>query len=560
MGLKSNMGKKVFFIILIVVGIFLRFYQIHEIPAGLFMDEATIAVDAKSIAQNGFDEYERSYPLAFEALSDFRPPGYVYLTALAYEFFGPTTITVRIVSLLSSIIGILFLGYFTKLLFPKKELLPFISMAVLSVSPFHIHFSRIGYETMLATTLMLLYFIAIIHLLKKPNLIWMIVGVLCAGISLWTYPGAKFIVPIVALTILILGIFNINFEFKRKNLIIIPLILLATAVLVYIPALLNPIFDKRPISYIKEGTDGTLLGIITKKPLLMLNSLLYMFDFQFLFKKGDLFAFRHGTKEQGLFLSIFAIPFILGILAVIRRYSNKSFSIPFLIILTLVIGFPSALTSNTPYGTRILPILIPFSIFIALGIDILIQKTEKIKPFIKIPAHVAVFVILVFQISLFYHIYFVHFKKTSLPEFPKASRDMALFIKDFRIENKQTPIYFLTERSCRQWAHDDLHFWYFANLDNSQMVKWNNKFREIRYKNGSPFDNYDAATIPSHTFENIHLYPGYEAVENSAKNSLIVRCGLHLKDIDESKEEIIKIFYMYEDETRDAYYVITRKL
>ena len=137
---------------------------------------------------------------------------------------------------------------------------------------------------------------------------------------------------------------------------------------------------------------------------------------------------------------------------------------------------------------------------------------------------------------------------------------MALFIKDFRIENKQTPIYFLTERSCRQWAHDDLHFWYFANLDNSQMVKWNNKFREIRYKNGSPFDNYDAATIPSHTFENIHLYPGYEAVENSAKNSLIVRCGLHLKDIDESKEEIIKIFYMYEDETRDAYYVITRKL
>ena len=554
------MGKKIFFIILIIVGIFLRFYQIHKIPAGLFMDEATIAVDAKSIAQSGFDEYERSYPLAFEALSDFRPPGYVYLTSLAYEFLGPTTLSVRIVSLLSSILGIFLLGYFTKLLFPKKQLLPFISMAVLSVSPFHIHFSRIGYETMLATTLMLLYFIAIIHLLKKPNLIWMIVGVLCAGISLWTYPGAKFIVPIVALTILILGIFNINFEFKRKNLIITPLIFLATAVLVYIPALLNPIFDKRPISYIKEGTDGTLLGIITKKPLLMLNSWLYMFDFQFLFKKGDLFAFRHGTKEQGLFLSIFAIPFILGILAVIRRYSNKSFSIPFHIILTLVIGFPSALTSNTPYGTRILPILIPFSIFIALGIDILIQKTEKIKPFIKIPAHVTVIVILVFQIFLFYHIYFVHFKKTSLPEFPKASRDMDLFIRDFRIKNKQTPIYFLTERSCRQWAHDDLHFWYFADLDNAEMVKWNNKFREIRYNNGSPFDNYDAATIPSHTFENIHLYPGYEAVENSAKNSLIVRCGLHLKDIDESKEEIIKIFYMYEDEMRDAYYVITRKL
>ncbi len=560
MGLKSNMGKKIFFIILIAVGIFLRFYQINEIPSGLFMDEATIAVDSKSIAQNGFDEYGRSYPLAFEALSDFRPPGYVYLTSLAYEFLGPTTLTVRIVSLLSSILGIFILGYFTKLLFPKRELLPLISMAVLAISPFHIHFSRIGYETMLATTLMLVYFISLIHLLKKPNLIWIIVGILCAGLSIWTYPGAKFIVPIVALVIFLLGIFNINFEFKRKNMIIIPLIFLATAVLVYIPALLNPIFDKRPISYLKEGTDGTLLGIITKKPLLMLNSWLYMFDFQFLFKKGDLFAFRHGTKEQGLLLSIFAIPFILGILAVIRRYSSKSFGIPFLIILTLVIGFPSALTSGTPYGTRILPILIPFSIFVALGIEILVQKTEKLKPFIKFPMYLATIVVIFFQISLFYHIYFVHFKKTSLPEFPKASRDMAIFVKDFRNENKQTPVYFMTERSCRQWAHDDLHFWYFADLDNTEMVKWNNKFREERYKKGSPFDNYDVSTIPSHTFESIHLYPGYEAVEKSPKDSLIVRCGLHLDDIDESKEEIIKIFYMYQDEMRDPYYVITKKL
>lgn len=554
------MGKKIFFIILIAIGIFLRFYQINEIPYGLFMDEATIAVDSKSIAENGFDEYGRKYPLVFEALSDFRPPGYVYLTSFAYKILGPTTLTIRIVSLLSSILGIVLLGYFTKILFPKKELLPLISMAVLAVSPFHIHFSRIGYETMLATTLMLIYFISLIHLLRKPNLIWITIGILCAGLSIWTYPGAKFIVPIVALAIFLLGVFNINFEFKRKNLITIPLIFLTTSILVYIPALLNPIFDKRPISYIKEGTDGTLLGIITKKPFLMLNSWLYMFDFQFLFKKGDLFAFRHGTKEQGLFLSIFAIPFILGILAVIRRYSRTSFAIPFLIILTLIIGFPSALTSNTPYGTRILPILIPFSIFVALGIEIIIQKTEKLKPVVKFPIYFVTIVAIFFQIFLFYHIYFVHFKKTSLPEFPKASRDMALFVKNFKAENEQTPIYFMTERSCRQWAHDDLHLWYFADLDSNEMVKWNNKFREERYRNGSPFDNYDAATIPSHTFENIHLYPGYEALENSAKDSLIVRCGLHLDDIDESKEEIIKIFYMYQDEMRDPYYVITKKL
>lgn len=554
------MGKKIFFIILIVLGIFLRFYQINEIPYGLFMDEATIAVDSKSIAENGFDEYGRKFPLAFEALSDFRPPGYVYLTSLAYKVLGPTTLTIRIISILSSILGIILLGYFTKILFPRKELLPLISMAVLAISPFHIHFSRIGYETMLATTLMLVYFISLVHLLKRTNPVWIIIGILSAGLSLWTYPGAKFIVPIVTLSIFVLGLFNLTFEYKRRNMIIFPLVFLITCVIAYIPALLNPIFDKRPISYLKEGTDGTLFGVITKKPFLMLNSWLYMFDFQFLFKKGDLFAFRHGTKEQGLFLSIFAIPFVLGLISAIRRYSNKSFSIPFLIILTLVIGFPSALTSGTPYGTRILPILIPFSIFVALGIEILLQKTEKIKPFIKYPVYLIVVATIFFQIALFYHIYFVHFKKTSLPEFPKASRDMGIFIKDFRMKNKQTSIYFMTERSCRQWAHDDLHFWYFADLDNNEMTKWNNMFREERYKKGSPFDNYDSVTIPSYTFDNIYLYPGYKAAEQSPKGSLIVRCGLHLNDIDKSKEEILKVFYMYQEEMRDPYYVVTKKL
>lgn len=554
------MGKKIFFIILIVIGIFLRFYQINEIPAGLFMDEATIAVDAKSIAQNGFDEYGRKYPFAFEALSDYRPPGYVYLTALAYNFLGSSIITIRIISLISSIIGIFLLGYFTRLLFPEKKLLPFISMAVLAISPFHIHFSRIGYETMLATTLMLLYFISLMHILKKPNLFWIITGVFSISLSLWTYPGAKFIVPMATLVLFLLGLLNITFGIKRKNLLVYPLFFLATCLFVYIPAIINPIFDKRPISYIKEGTDGTILGIITKKPLLMLNSWLYMFDFQFLFKKGDLFAYRHGTKEQGLFLSVFAIPFALGLLSCVRRYSSKSFSIPFLIILVFVIGFPSALTSNTPYGTRILPILIPFSIFIAMGIEILINKLERLNIFIKFSTYLVFIVILLFQILLFYHIYFVHFKTTSLPEFPKASRDLANFIADFRSKNNTTEIYFLTERSCRQWSHDDLHFWYFANLNNKEMVNWNNKFRETRYKYGSPFDAYDNITIPSYSFGNIHLYPGYMLAENSPKNSLIIRCGLHLKDIDESKEKIIKIFYMYEQEKRETYYVVTTKL
>lgn len=554
------MGKKIFFIILIAVGIFLRVYRINEIPAGFFIDEATISVDAKSIAEDGIDEYGRRFPFYFEALSDFRLPGYVYPTALAFKLLGPTLLTVKLVALISSFVSIFLLGYFTKLLFPKKEILALSAMAAISISPFHIHFSRIGYETMLATALMLLFFISLIRLLTKPSLFWIIVGSFSIIISSWTYPSSKLILTILSGILLLMGLTKITFGQNRKNMILIPFLFLVVCLITFIPGILSPVADKRSLNYINEGTNGTLWGILTTKPRLFLSSWLYMFDLQLLFKKGDLFAFRHGTKEQGLFLSIFLIPFILGLISLIRKYSGKSFTPAFLIILTIVIGIPSALTSNTPYGTRILPILIPFSIFIALGTDIILKFVEHFKTLFKTITYLSIVIILFFQISLFYHIYFIHFKTTSLPEFPKAPIDMALFVKNFKQTNPDKTIYFLNDRSCRQWSHDDLYLWYFADLNNKEMSVWNNLFRNKRYQYGSPFDAYDRVKIPTHSFENIILFPGYEKMATAPKGSLLVKCGVHLQNINSNNEKILKVFYMFENIKSDPYYIISEKL
>lgn len=554
------MDKKIFFIILVFIGIFLRIYKINEIPAGFFIDEVTIAVDAKSIAQNGTDEYGRRFPFYFEALSDFRLPGYVYPTALAFKLLGPTLLTVKLVALISSIISIFLLGYFTKLLFPKKEILAFIAMAAIAISPFHIHFSRIGYETMLASTFILLYFISLLQLLRKPSLFWTVLGSSSIIISAWTYPSSKLMLVILMGILLLMGVAKITFGQNRKNMILFSLFFLGICIITFIPGILNPVADKRSLNYIKEGTNGTLWGVLTTKPMLLLSSWLYMFDFQFLFKKGDLFAFRHGTKEQGIFLSIFLVPFILGLVSLIKKYSSKSFSIPFLIILTVVIGIPSALTSNTPYGTRILPILIPFSIFIAMGADVFISKISKLNSFLRLGLYSLSIAVLFFQIFLFFHIYFVHFKTTSLPEFPKAPTDMAFFVRDYRQTNPNKTIYFLNDRSCRQWSHDDLHLWYFADLNNTEMAKWNNLFRSKRYEYGSPFDAYDRINIPTYSFENIIFFPGYEKMAAAPKGSLLVRCGVHLTNINTEKEKILKVFYMFENIKTDPYYVISEKL
>jgi hypothetical protein len=555
------MDKKIFFLILILAGIFLRIYRIDQLPAGFFIDEVTIAVDSKNIAQNGTDEYGRRFPFYFEALSDFRLPGYVYATSVAYKFFGPQLITVKIPALLASVGTIFLLGYFARILFRDKKYLPWISMAILSLSPFHIHFSRIGYETTFATFFMLLLFISLFQLLKKPRLGWLIISIFCIFISTWTYPAAKIIVPGVISAILILGALGMTFGNNRRNMIAYPLVLLFFCALTFIPGMLNKVADKRSLNYIREGTDGTLMGIIKNKPRLLITSWLHILDFQLLFKRGDLFAFRHGTKEQGLYLGIFAIPLIIGFFYSLKNWSKKSFSLPYIFLLLLITGVPSALTSNTPYGTRIVPVLIPLTLILALGVNYILAFLASKKMTIRLASYGVLISILFYQVFQFSHIYFVHFKTTSLPEFPKASTDMAIFIKDVKENNPDKQIFFLADSSCRHWSFDSLYLWYFADLDNDQMAVWNNQFRDKRYAyEGSPFDAYDNISIPSGKVENIFLYPGYKALDNAEKGSMMVKCGVHLPNINTDREKVLKIFYMFEEQKSDPYYVVTEKL
>lgn len=558
------MVKKIIFIVIIALGIFLRLYHAAQLPAGLFLDEINMATDVKVLSQEGKDQYGRTWPFMFEDVTDFKLPGYLYLSVPMFKIFGNQLISIRAVSLITSILSIFLLGYLARLLFKKRPLIMWFSMIVLAISPIAIHFARIGYETTLATCFLIVYLIALIQMIRGVHeKWWFIIGALAIFICNWTYPAPRFIIPVFTLLLVLFGVVFRMEGVKIKQLVKTCIGFIGITILTFVPSLLFPSLDKRPLSYLQQDTKGSGWVVVIGKGSSIISSLLRNWNLEFLFDKGDFFAYRHGTKENGVFLQIFLVPFIVSIFAIIKNVSNKQFSLIFLLLFAFVAGFPSALTSGVPYGTRIIPLLIPITIFIAYGIDVIVAYVKNRNNIIKSGIYIVFFVILFYQIAIFAHIYFVHFANTSLPEFPKAPVAMAQYMKEIIEQHPNKQVYYLSDRSCRAWVNEGLHLWYFADLPNQKMIDWNNKFRDVRYKTqDGPFNAYDIAGIPPRAkVGNIILFPGPNlGADDVPDNSIFVRCGYTLENIDQSKEKILKKFYMYEDDKRELMYVVSEKI
>lgn len=553
------MKEKIIITGFIFIGIFFRIYQFGAVPAGLFSDEISIAVNSKTIAQNGVDEYGRIYPFAFESLSDYKMPGYIYLSAITYKILGPSVTSVRIVALIASLISIFSIGYLAYLLFPKRKYIFLYTCLVVSLCLFHIHFSRVAYETMLATmwlSVFLIGFWKVIH--EKMRLHWVIITICCAIFSMWSYYAPRFIIPLFSIGYLF---YLVIMAEKGKRLSYRPwLIVIAATVIAYLPTFFGSKIDNRPLSYLMSDTSGGIIASVLLKARSALASFAWIFNLEFLFDKGDQFAFRHGTKNNGVFMSIFLVPYILGFLFIVKNFALKNRSIVFICLFAIVAGLPSSLTSPVPYAPRLLPMVLPLSLLIALGITECRGYLEKSKKFVLRGVAVGSVLLLLYQTIVFDHLYFIHFQKDSQPEFSQASIDLGKYIAVEHKNNPQTPIFYLNGKSCHNWGHDDLYLWYFTDLSNYKMIEWNNDFRRERYNESSPFDAYDHILAPAGYIDNIFINTPLERIKDTPKGSIIVRCGISESAVDKSTEKVLKSFYMYPNENREIFYIVTVKL
>src|SRR6185437_13530166 len=111
----------ILFLLIVILGFFLRFIDVSQNPPGLYIYEASIGYNAYTILTTGKDEYGIPHPLWFRSFGDYKLPVYIYSVAGAMSIFGKTEFAVRIPSILSGTLTIVFFYLFLKKLLELEK-------------------------------------------------------------------------------------------------------------------------------------------------------------------------------------------------------------------------------------------------------------------------------------------------------------------------------------------------------------------------------------------------------------------------------------------------------
>jgi 4-amino-4-deoxy-L-arabinose transferase-like glycosyltransferase len=135
--------------LIIILGAFLRLYQLDSLPPGLYPDEAMNGNNGlQALANNDFKIF---YPE-----NNGREGLFINLQAFSIKIFGNTPYALRLVSALFGTLTIFAVYLLTKELFrdtrhgPKADAIALIAAFFLATSFWHINFSRIGFRAITA--------------------------------------------------------------------------------------------------------------------------------------------------------------------------------------------------------------------------------------------------------------------------------------------------------------------------------------------------------------------------------------------------------------------------
>jgi 4-amino-4-deoxy-L-arabinose transferase-like glycosyltransferase len=397
-------------LIIIFIAVILRSWQITKIPS-LNPDEAALGYNAYSLLETGRDEHGASWPLHFKSFGDYKPGGYVYLAIPFIKIFGLTPFAIRFPNLIFSVATIYVL-YLLIFLLTKNKFLANIVSFVLTISPWHLQFSRGAWESSTALFFLILGIYWLYKYILTKQKIYILIIPIPLVISLATYHSARIIAPIFLLSIIFFNLKNlINKEFLIA--LIFGLILVSPVAISFLKnggmtrfGGVGITADTGPLSRSEELLNQhSSLNLLTR--FLHNRRLLYSmswvekytshFNLNFLFINGDEVP-RSKNPDMGQ-LYLIELPFLLlGLVKLISSKNNhlKQFTFLFLLISPLA----SSLTFQAPSALRALPLVIPLSILIGIGIDTLFNEYLKKK---IIRNFVIIFLVLSYVLSIIYY-------------------------------------------------------------------------------------------------------------------------------------------------------------
>ncbi len=382
-------NKKTFSILILTIALLLafvtRFYKLGSAPAGLNSDEAGEGYSAYSILKTGKDEFGKSFPVLFRSSGDFKTPVYTYLIVPLIPVFGLTPFTVRLPSAFFGVLTIPILYFLVKKL-SKREDLSLVSAILLAISPWHILFSRTGYEANVALFLFLTGLLIFFHSLKRPWLL--IISAILFAIAIPAYHSERVVAPLIGLVIFLryrkILLSKTHFIYLIAGAVVAFIISLPTLSVARTPGFYARVSDLNILAVgkpagILENYHGFLAPVVNNKIILSVHELgsLYLsyFSPRFMFILGDSGP-RSSFPELSTFF-VWQFPFyIYGLYLVVKKKELSELSF-FTISFLLIAPIPASFTRDPYSSTRALQMVIPLTIIISLAIAEIFTKLKN---------------------------------------------------------------------------------------------------------------------------------------------------------------------------------------
>ena len=445
------MIKKNLLIILIVfLAAAIRLWGLDKFPAGLNADEAAIGYNDYSLLKSGLDEHGTSWPIVFRSFDDYKPAGYFYITLPFVAVLGLNIWAVRLPSALLGVLSVYFIYLLTNKLFPSlssrvcsrdledssttvgmtnaghKITAGHLAALLLALSPWHIHFSRGGWEANAASVFMLIGLYFLFHSLENTK--YFFLSTLAFILALYTYHSLRVVIPLVFVCFIVIYLEQIKKLFSDSKeaktiltavvvggLLLVPLLLQFTSTEgrsrfsgVSIFADTGPLWEALEL---RREDDNTLYAKILHNRYATYSyrfakNYLSHFSPRFLFITGDEIS-RNKVPGMGQ-LYLWTAPFLLlGICFLIRRNDKNSK----LIIAWLFISpIAAALTFQSPHALRAQNMVYPLMIISAIGLFEFIILISKIKiNFILYTLYFLLITISGYEAARYLHLYYVHY-------------------------------------------------------------------------------------------------------------------------------------------------------
>lgn len=465
----------ILFIAIFALGAFLRFYDLGKVPNSLDWDEVSWGYNAYSILNTGKDEYGAFLPLSFKAFGDYKQPVYVYADVIPIKLFGLNAFSVRFPNALLGTLSILFVFLLVEELFRKRSYAnkaAFLSMFFFAISPWHIQFSRVAFESVVGLFFVLVgawLFLRGYHLQKKW---YFFAAAFFLALSAYSYHAEKLFTP---LFVVGLVFYAKDFFLRHKKLFIV-------FGLCFV--LLNSLwlFDARTTARGQSVLFTSEQTQLLKTPVIEINqdiannqkiftvfhnrriiyaeqfleNYLNHFNPNWLFIKGDLE--RHHAPDFGL-MYIISLPFILmGAYFLFNNEKTIALLLGYWFLLAPISG---SLVTGSPNAERALIMLPIWQILEAFGFIQLIRIINK--KIIQKLALIFISLVYLFLFVLYVDLYFLHTNSEYGQYWQYGYEQAVNAIKDYKINGK---IVF-----SEKYEQPYIFYLFYANYDPAKYIQ-----------------------------------------------------------------------------------------